>query len=177
VSPDNAALVAVTVAAKEVEDARAIFQAEAEAWVEDRLYPAVIVLEQAVIDALDEGHSVVAVATAYTISGRTPNRNAIYNIRKSFKENPNRDGGGDFPFEWVERVVKTRMGERTVYDIHANVQSFGPDEITGEFTWRYDVITQVPEPVISREDPYPHDVRYYRQALSRWLTVNPYPGG
>lgn len=173
----KAELVAVTKAARELEEARQTFRAEAELWIEERLFPSVMALERAVVDALEEGHAVTTVATAYTISGRTPNRNAIYNIQRRFKEDPDRDITVEYPFEWVPRVVNTRKGETIVFDIHATLSDFGPDEISGDFTWRYDAYSNEVEPVLTRENPYPITTKFYSRVLTRWLAINPIPGG
>lgn len=133
-------------------------------------------LEEAVVRALEDDHAVTAVARAYTPPGSTPNRNAIYAIKKRHAEKFAGPKSSGYPFQWVARTVETRNGTRVVFDIHAVLNAFGPDDVTGEYTWTYDPNDETVEPVLSVDyDPYP-TTKYYKQMLSQWLSMNPYPG-
>lgn len=167
----------VGVKARALKDRTVELQAQADAWVKEQRQIAVDELEAAVMDALRDDHTVMDVATEYTISGKTPNRGAIHAIKRRMK-----DAGfvasevKTYPFKWVKRTVRSRTGDRTVYDLRAKVKDFfGPEQITGDWTWKY--LDGVLDPVITDADPYPYDTAYYRQALERWVEANPYPGG
>lgn len=165
---------AVAARVQSAEEAHARLKAEADAWVKSQMKAEDKAVEDAVMDALDDGHSIAAVARAYTISGLTPNRNKIYEIKKRRAERIT-DWVGEYPFRWSPRIVKTRDGERTVYDIVSETSEFGPEDITGEFTWRYDRETNTPEPILYVDrDPYPTSV-YYNTVLTKWLADHPYP--
>lgn len=170
----EATLHAVSARVRSRDDARTRLEAEAAQWVEAQLREEEEALENAVMVALEDEHSVASVARAYTISGKTPNRNKIYEIK-----NRNADKittwRGDYPFKWVGRTVRSRDGERTVHDIHSYMQDFGPDHVTGTFMWRYDLESKRPEPLfVEGEEPYPYE-KYYIQILDKWLVENPYP--
>lgn len=169
---DRTALDAVAVNAQTFLDATDRIEQEAVAWIAERMEPYRMALEEAVFQARDEGHSVVDIARAYTMSGKTPNRNAIYAILSS------RDTtrGASLPFEWVPRTVKTAKGTRTVFDVQADLEEFGPDNVSGEYTWRYDTSNYELDPVLTAQNPYPYDTNFYKSVLDRWLTNNPYPG-
>lgn len=129
----------------------------------------------AVLAALDEGHSVGQVAAAYTVSGKTPNRNAIYRILTAAKQQPRFTG--ETPFQWVPREVVTVSGTRIVYDVLAELENYGPDKVTGQFRWRMDPVLEELEQVLTDRDPYPTEVPYYKEAIEHWLRNNPYPEG
>lgn len=175
---DVSALVTITEKAKAKDDAGERLRIEADAWVAKQLEKFESELDQAVIAALDEDHSVAAVARAYTISGKTPNRNAIYTIKAKYANLSTRNNTlyGDYPFEWKERRVNTAQGERILYDVHADLSEFGPDAWTGEYTWRFDEPTGTLEPMLTDIEPYPIGTKYYKQVLDRWLSITPYPG-
>jgi hypothetical protein len=169
---DRTALDAVAVNAQSLAEATERREQEAAEWLASRLDPYRMALEEAVFQARDEGHSVIDIARAFTTSGRTPNRNAIYAILSS------RDTtrGTPLPFEWVPRTVKTVKGKRTVFDVQADLEEFGPDNVSGEYTWRYDTSNSELDPVLTAQNPYPYDTSFYKSVLDRWLTNNPYPG-
>lgn len=160
---------------RQVETARETFRKAAELMVEQQLESYNADLDRAVLAALDAGHSVTDVARAYTISGRTPNRNAIHAIKRAYSD----DGSmtlSEYPFEWVERRIATVTGTRTVYDIVGSLIQYGPDEVTGEYRWTYNQNKGELDPVITEADPYPAD-KFYTQAIQRWIMNNPYPKG
>lgn len=167
---DMTSLNRVALAARELDEKRARLIAESEVWLAKQLQKDITELEQAVMAALDE-HKLAAVARAFTVSGKTPNRNAIYAIRAKYN---NVAQSMELPFEWVERTVETAAGTRTVFDVHADMFAYGPRAWSGEYTWRYD--NGRLEPVITEIDPYPIEDPFYKKALDRWLTVSPYPG-
>jgi hypothetical protein len=159
--------------ARVLEDAREQLMSEAAQWVAKKLGPFQQALERAVMVAKYDDHTISDIARAYTVSGKTPNRNAVYKIIMSHS---GEDGDmGDMPFEWRARQIKTARGERTVYDITANLKDFGPDKISGEFRWRFDEPTQTVDPVLDEHDPYPVSETFYRKVLERWVSNNPYP--
>lgn len=121
-----------------------------------------------------EGHSITAVAKAVSKPGKTPNRGAIYDVLRN--RNVQRKVE-ELPFSWQPRDVETAAGTRTVYDLTAELEMFGPDEITGWFRWRYDTATHELDPVLDEDDPYPSEAGFYTKMLSDWLERNPYPGG
>ena len=165
---------AISQRVRSVQESRVRLEEEAAAWVSRQLADEERALEDAVMAALDDQHSIADVARAYTISGKTPNRNKIYEIKRKRGDRIT-DWVGEYPFVWSPRIVKTRDGQRTVYDIIANTNAFGPDEITGVFEWRYDSDINSVEPklFIDRE-PYP-TTDYYRTVLTKWLLDHPYP--
>jgi hypothetical protein len=169
---DRSALDAVAVNADSYARKADDLNREVEAWVAERIEPYVMALEQSVLQARSEGHSVSDIARAYTTSGKTPNRNAIYAILSSRVT----QGGDSIPFEWVPRTVKTARGKRTVFDVRAELDGFGPEAVSGEYTWRYDTATHELDPVLTAQNPYPYELSFYKSVLSRWLTNNPYPG-
>lgn len=136
-------------------------------------------LEDLVVAALNEGWDVGSVAEAYTPAGKSPNRNAIYAIRNRLGiEKPKKEPNvplEDYPFEWGPRIAETANGERTVYDVFADVVYWGPDNLTGYFMWAYDWAGGL-DPVITESDPYP-TTKFYKDALAAWLVGNPYPEG
>ncbi len=132
-------------------------------------------LERSVVAAKAENHRVTDIARALTTPGKTPNRNRVYEILKKYENHIDSRTEG-FPFEWVARQVETAQGEATVYDIHTIVQDFGPDSVTGEYTWRYDVATGRPEAVFSLDyEPWPL-TKHYQSLIQQWVDINPYPG-
>jgi len=132
-------------------------------------------VELAVVAALAGEHTVTEVARALTTPGKTPNRNKVYEI-KTRREGAIDSRIAGYPFEWVAREVVTASGDRTVYDIHALVRDFGPEEVTGEYTWRYDQETERLEAVYSLDyEPWPA-TKYYQSLLTQWVGINPYPG-
>lgn len=172
---DKTALMAVSKARRASIDKRAQLRIEAAAWVESRMKETNAALDQAVMSALDEGHSVTSVAQAYTVSGKGPDRAAIYAIKAKYS-NPQALWAGEYPFEWVGREIETAAGTRVVFDVKAVLNEFGPESVTGEFRWVYDSITHSLDAVITDEEPYPGTVKYYAQILERWLITHPYPG-
>jgi hypothetical protein len=170
----QATLDSVSARVREAEAAREQLDIEALAWVKKQMLARQVQVEQAVMAALEDGHTVANVARAYTVSGLTPNRNAIYAIRKKYAEQPAVWVGG-YPFEWTPRTVETAAGLKTVYDIEAEFSGFGPQEISGNYRWRFDVATGEPEQYLSDPQAYPID-NYYRRALEHWIGTNPYPG-
>jgi hypothetical protein len=82
----------------------------------------------------------------------------------------------EYPFQWVERSTKTAAGTRTLYDIVLVASNFGPEKLEGTYTWRFDRTAGTADPVVTMAEPYPNS-KFYRQALTRWLTTHPYPGG
>lgn len=171
-SPENIAkLVAVTTLVDDVRDTRTRLQQEVMAEVRKRLAEKERALENAVMDALSV-FTVTDVARAYTPPGSTPNRNAIYEIkRRNAARNVMRVTTA--PFEWVPRTMETVNGEITVYDIQAVFDNFGPANLNGLYTWSWD-----DRPVFEltgAQEPYP-TTKYYNSMLEQWLTVNPYPG-
>jgi len=171
---NNLALEKVAETAQLLLQAEAQVKAEAEAWKIKQLEPINDELERAVLNALDEGYSVTDVARAYTVSGKTANRNAIYAIRDA---HAGEDRTADLPFEWKARELTTVRGTTTVFDVYAELTEFGPEAFSGSYVWRYDAanerLEQVLDPVV---DPYPEDQGYYGSVLQRWLENNPYPG-
>ena len=164
----------VSAAVKQADAAWVRYKAIAEEQVAEKMRDHWAEVDRLVMVALDGGDTVTDVARAYTTSGRTPNRNAIHEIKKRSlglgDETPE-----EYPFAWVPRRVTTVRGEKTVYDIHAvDMVEFGPDGITGDYTWRYDPAHEEPEPILTEADPYP-TTRYYKQALRRWVLNNPLP--
>lgn len=132
-------------------------------------------VELAVVAALEGEHSVTEVARALTTPGKTPNRNKVYEI-KNRRAGQIGSRSAAYPFEWVPREVTTAAGARTVYDVHALVSDFGPDAVTGEYTWRYDIETERLEAVFSLDyEPWPTN-KYYQSLIRQWVEVNPYPG-
>lgn len=173
---DADTLSAVAVQAQSAKTLRTRLEEDAAAWIQTQMEQHEAALEEAVMNALSNGHSVSDVARAYTVSGKTPNRNRIYEIKARNNSNVSA-WSGKYPFTWVERIVETAAGERTVYDLVAKTQNFGPDKISGDFRWRYD--SGVIEPVLNPDpdvDPFPV-TNFYSQLLDRWLKMNPYPGG
>ena len=167
-------LSAVGTARRARDDKKARLKIEADAWIVSQLIREEAAVDEAVMDALDNGHSITSVAGAYTVSGRTPDRNAIYEIKS--RHTGTQDLWVDeYPFEWVPREVQTVSGFTTVYDVRAVLEEFGPSSISGEFTWRYDRITDELEPVITESDPYPQGEKYYASVLKRWLIGHEYP--
>ena len=146
----------------------------AAAWVEQHMIDSTNELESAVVSALEDGWGVTDVARAYTLSGKTPNRNAIHEI-KNRNASIMETWAEEYPFEWVGRDVTTARGKRTVYDVVLNAKNFGPEKLTDTYTWRFDRTEGTTEPVVTESDPYPSS-KFYRQALTRWLTTHPYPG-
>lgn len=173
-SKDREALDNVAVNAQALQQMKETFEFEAAAWVAQRLEPYRTALDQSVMRALLDDHSVTDVARAYTVSGKTANRNAIYAIIAAYSGNDS--DTNEMPFEWQPRIVKTAKGKRTVYDLTGNLQDFGPENITGEFVWRYDTATGALDPVLTDQNPYPVETKYYKGALARWVENNPYPG-
>ena len=155
---------------------RAELEAQAAAWVAEQLAHADEELELAVMAALADEHSVTSVATEYTVSGKTPNRTAIHRIKRERSDYtaPLIEDAGPLPFEWVAREVKTRAGSRTVYDLVAITWDFGPEDLVGTYTWRYD--NGELDPVITEDEPYPI-TEFYKAVLDKWVAANPYPGG
>lgn len=173
---DVATLNAVALARRDQRDSKAQLLIEAANWVEQRMAEKEVAVEKAVLAALEDGHKVTAVAQAYTLSGKTPDRNAIYTIRKKHANIERDIWTGEYPFEWVARDVQTAKGVRVVYDIHTSMAGFGPEEVTGDFTWRYDTATDEVEEILDFDgEPYP-TTKYYKQVFDRWLRTNPYPG-
>lgn len=174
---DISALTTVAQRAHDVANARDRLELEAAAWVDKKVLTFEGALEEAVVSAVEDGHSVTAVARAYTISGKTPNRNKIYDILKKYADD-DAPWSGDYPFEWTAREVKRASGSVTVYDVHGDLSDFGPLEVSGYFMWRYDRATgELDEVLDGVEDPYPIGTKYYKQVLDRWLVANPYPEG
>lgn len=169
---DTSALDAVAKSASTYLKMEAQLQAQAAAWVAVELAEYTEALEESVYEARDDGHSIVDIARAYTLSGKTPNRNAIYAILSS-RTTPRDD---DLPFEWVSRTIKTARGKRVVYDVQADLEEFGPENVSGEYTWRYDTSNHELDPVLTDQNLYPYEINYYRRVLDRWVTNNPYPG-
>lgn len=126
-------------------------------------------VEEAVRDAL-ELHSVTAVATAYTVPGNVPNRNKIYEIKKAGEA---ADATVGYPFEWSPRTIATANGPKVVYDIKAAMKDFGPEHVSGLYTWSWD---NGPSPELDPNyEPYP-TTKYYKRMLEQWLALHPYPG-
>lgn len=132
-------------------------------------------LDQLVLQALEEGHSVMDVARAYTPPGSTPNRNKIYDIRRRYSDGTKVASYGDWPFRWEGREVETVNGPRTVYDVIGTLVDFGPDQVNGVFRWRY--IAGQLEEVFEFDKPLYPTGKHYQFMLSQWLQMNPYPGG
>lgn len=165
----------VSALSQEYADKKRRLELSAAAWVEQHMTGSKEELEAAVVVALEDGWSVTDVARAYTLSGKTPNRNAIHEI-KNRNTSIMETWAEEYPFSWVPRTVTTAAGTRTVYDVVLTAAGFGPDRLEGTYTWRFDAATGTTDPVVTMADPYPA-TKFYRQALNRWLTTNPYPGG
>lgn len=164
----------VTRTAAALATARAEWTARMQAWVEEKINPELVQNDMAVLAALYAGISITDVASAYSPTSRNPNRNAIYAIKKRHEE----VGSGGLPFEWVPREVVTSNGPRTLHDLHAELDDFGPHKITAKFRWRYDVPTGTLElDLAESEGTYPIHDTFYKTVLARWLKANPYPGG
>lgn len=132
-------------------------------------------VERSVVQALADEHSVTEVARALSTPGKTPNRNKVYEIKKRWAGQIDSRTAG-YPFEWVAREITTRDGQSTVYDAHALVSEFGPEDVTGDYTWRYDQETEKLEPVFSLDyEPWPTN-KFYQSLLTQWMQINPYPG-
>lgn len=173
-SKDPNTLAAVATKQTAFKNARETLREEAEAWVSRKLVEYETAVEQAVITAVEDDHSVTSIARALTLNpDATPNRNLVYVIMAKHKDGPVET---NYPFEWVVRKVKTAAGTKKVYDVHLNVEDFGPLDVTGEFTWRFDPLTRELDEQLGVEDPYPVGVKFYKQALDRWIIANPYPG-
>lgn len=170
----EAALQRVKEAAEAREEAHKEATRIALQWVEREVSKPTNELEIAVMDALAQGNSVANVARAFTLSDRTPNRSAIYEIKNRRHV---RGAVETYPFEWDERTVTTANGDRTVYDVVAHLHEYGPDKISGDYTWRYDMFDRTLEPVLTAANPYPTDVEFYTMALTSWLMDYPYPYG
>lgn len=173
---DPETLSAVAIQAKSAATLRARLEADASDWIQAQMQQHEAALDEAVMGALSDGHSVTDVARAYTISGKTPNRNRIYEIKARNNNNVSA-WSGKYPFRWVELIVETATGERTVYDVVATADNFGPEKVNGIFRWRYD--SGALEPVLDADpnvEPFPVST-FYAQLLDRWLKMNPYPGG
>lgn len=168
-SEANPRLVAVAEKAEKYRQAKRRMEAEALAKVALELAVMEKDLNSTVLDAL-ELHSVTDVATAYTVPGNTPNRNKIYEIRRASDQALATVG---YPFEWAARTIATVNGPRVVYDVHATMKDFGPDHVTGIYTWSWDNGLS-PELDLDYE-PYP-TTKYYKRMLEQWLSLHPYPG-
>lgn len=168
-------LQAVTATQKALSASSIRLAEEAARWVSSQLVEERKAVEEAVLAALEDQHSVSSVARAYTISGAaTPNRNAIYDIKKKYSDRIS-EFVGSYPFKWVPRTIETRDGERTVFDIQSDMNGFGPELVTGQFLWRYDRENGEAEPILDpSRNPYPTEV-YYKTVLTKWLAQNPYP--
>lgn len=170
---DEQLLLNVTAQVHNVAARRKELEIEAAEWVTRSLEPEFKALAQAIFVAREEGYPVIDIARAYTTPGKTPNRNAVYAIINQFKKQTVEE---DLPFKWVPRTVKTASGKKTVFDVHAEFSEYGPEDLTGDFTWRYDESTSTLDPVLKvDEDPYPVDSSFYRSLLGRWVQANPYP--
>lgn len=169
---DKSALDAVARSASTLAEMELKLEEQAAEWLAKELAEYTEALEDSVFQARDEGHSVMAIARAYTLSGKTPNRNAVYEILLS--RNAQRDD--KLPFEWEPRTIKTARGKRVVFDVKANLEEFGPDKISGQFEWRYDIPKHELDPVLTPDGLYPYEVNFYWRVLDRWLANNPYPG-
>ena len=170
---DLSTLNAVAAQAVRKANAKSQLMIEAAAWVERKLGEYDADLEQAVLAALEDGHTVTNGAAAYTTSGKTPNRNAIYAIKAKYADQAEM-WVGEYPFEWVPREVKSATGLRTVYDVFTSVEDFGPEKISGEYTWRYDNGDLEAVLGFGPDEAWPTS-KYYQQVLERWLMNHPYP--
>lgn len=167
---DDAILLKIAVLAEDLRVSRDKLHREALAQVEAQLAVKQRSLDSAVGEAIEEGHTITAIARAYTPPGSTPNRNKIYEI-KGRTGAVYASSNGDYPFEWVSRT----SNGRTHYDVIGTLLDFGPENVSGTFRWKY--IAGSLEPVIDAvRDPYPN-TRYYKQMLDQWVSLNPYPGG
>lgn len=171
---DQARLVNVRVQADEFRKARGILVKKALAQVDAEMASLEAALEKTVLHAL-EVNTLTDVAAAYTPVGTTtPNRNAIYAIKKKH-DAAEAVAIKSFPLEWVPRTVTTYKGDVTVFDLHAVLKDYGPLDITGEFTWTWE--GDRIEPVINiDQDPYPVTTKFYKRVLDQYLLLNPYPG-
>ena len=170
---DVSKLTRVAVLSEGFRAARETLRQEAEARIKLELAQKERELEEAVIDAIEYGHTVMDVARAYTPPGNTPNRGRIYQIRRKHA-GPRVETAGHFPFHWEPRIIETFAGERTVYDAVAELDEFGPDDVTGVFRWTY--IAGELEPMLDpHSEPYPN-TKAYTAVLDQWLLRNPYPG-
>lgn len=148
-------------------------QHEAELWLAAKLEAFEKEHYRAVVVAVDDGHSITAIARMCGDSRRTPNRNRIYAIMAEQAAGLD-EWVKEYPFAFTTREVKTASGTRTTYDIRLKVEDFGPERIDGDYAWRYDRATKEWEPVVTDGEPYP-TTRFYRTALQSWLStqVNP----
>jgi hypothetical protein len=167
-------LIAVATARRVRDNRKAQLRIEADAWIATQLSRDNDALERAVMDALYNEHSITSVATAYTGPGKSPDRKLIHLIKNKHK-NTESLWVEDYPFEWSARETETIDGFATVYDVVGVFESFGPEKITGSFTWRYDHISRELEPVLTDADPYPQTNKYYAAVLKRWASTHPYP--
>jgi hypothetical protein len=163
----------VAAAVRSLQSERKRLNIEAEAWIEQQMEARQKNLERLILDALEE-HKLVEVAEAYTISGKTPNRNAIHRIKNKYAGvAPVLDADIEYPFEWWPRIVQTARGSTTVNDVVGTLDGFGPDGVSGTFRWTYTGAAL--EPVLTEDDPYPN-TKYYQAVLQNWLESHPYPG-
>lgn len=163
----------ISAAVRGLRDYRKELRIEADDWIRQQVMEREAMIDRLVVEALDDGFKIIEVAEAYTVSGRTPNRNAIHAIRKR-STRPSVENVGIFPFRWEEREVLTVSGNRQVWDVVVDLESFGPQFLSGHFEWRYDNGT-LEEVVRADKDPYPNS-KYYQSVLDAWLKKNPYPG-
>jgi hypothetical protein len=136
---------------------------EAKSWIEQKIKDRDDEIADIVMAAVNEGYKLVDIAEAYTISGKTPDRNAIYKIRKARTSTAPTTG---LPFEWVQ----TDTG---LWRAIGTLNHFGPDDVTGIFQWRY--VAGELDPIITEDEPYPY-TPYYTAILNNWLVGNPNPG-
>lgn len=172
---DMTKLHAVAAATAERNEHRAQARIAAEAWYNKQMEPFEAALDEAVWAALDADHTAMDVARAYTLSGATPDRNAIHAI-KSRRMTVVDEWADDVPFKWKKRTVTTKAGKRVAYDVFAEMDAYGPDEVTGTYTWRFDLTTGELDEVLTDLDPYPSTDKFYKQVLDRWVVTHPYPG-
>lgn len=165
-------LVDVSRAATDLRDARTEARLRIERLVRVEVQEKELLFEQAVLRAV-ETESVTNIARAISSPGAVPNRARIYAVLKKHKVQGKRDAL-HYPIVWSPREIATFDGAFTVYDAVGRFENFGPDKITGTFSWTYDEsgLTQIYDP---EGEPYPSTPQYLK-ILSSWLDSNPYPG-
>lgn len=171
---DAAPLTRVAEAGASEYRARRELTQQANAWVETELAKRRGDLIAAIQSAVEAGFSVTDIARAYTPHGKTPNRAKIYKLLQDAAITPQSQVEG-FVGKWVHRTVATVDGDKTIYDLVATLSNFGPDGVTGEYTWTYMGEGQIEPSVDFEKPPYP-STKTYASALQDWLVKNPYPG-
>lgn len=171
---DLARLTVVQGQAQAYRDARRELMRLAEEQVDRDLASMEVALEESIMYAL-ERNSLTAVAAAYTPAGtKTPNRAAIYRIRRKYEGELDESAPviADVPFIWKPRQVTTVNGDIIVYDLHADLEGFGPDELSGAIRW---VWLDGRLELDSEGTVYPATL-WYKRALENFVQRNPYPG-